>query len=78
MANPMMAALMSQKLGPAKQAMGMMRNPSMMLNQMFANNPNYAQAQQLIQQSGGDAKKAFYDLAQQMGVDPEQILSQLR
>ena len=50
----------------------------MMLNQMFANNPNYAQAQQLIQQSGGDAKKAFYDLAQQMGVDPEQILSQLR
>ena len=53
----------------------MIRNP---MQQMFANNPNYAQAQQLIQQSGGDAKKAFYDLAQQMGVDPEQILSQLR
>ena len=53
----------------------MIRNP---MQQLFANNPNYAQAQQLIQQSGGDAKKAFYDLAQQMGVDPEQILSQLR
>lgn len=50
----------------------------MMLNQMFAGNPNYQQAQQLIQQNGGDAKAAFYNLAQQMGVDPEQILSQLR
>ena len=78
MANPMMAALMSQKLGPMKQAVGAMRNPGLMLNQMFAGNPNYQQAQQLIQQSGGDARKAFYDLAQQMGIDPEQILSQLR
>ena len=78
MANPMMAALMSQRLGPAKQAMGAMRNPNMMFQQMFANNPNYAQAQQLIQHSGGDAKAAFYNLAKQMGVDPEQILSQLK
>ena len=56
----------------------MMQNPGLMLNQMFAGNPNYQQAQQLIQQSGGDARKAFYDLAQQMGVDPEQILNSLR
>ena len=78
MANPMMAALMSKRLGPAKQAFGMMQNPGLMLNQMFAGNPNYQQAQQLIQQSGGDARKAFYDLAQQMGVDPEQILNSIR
>ena len=78
MANPMMAALMQNKLGPMKQAVGAVRNPNMMLQQMFAGNPNYSQAQQLIQQHNGDAKAAFYDLAQQMGIDPEQILSQLR
>ena len=70
---------MSQKLGPAKQAMNVMNgNPQALMQQMFSGNPNYARAQQLIQQSGGDARKAFYDLAQQMGVDPEQILNQLR
>ena len=69
---------MQSKLGPAKQAMGMMRNPNAMIQQMFANNPSYTQAQQLIQQHGGDAKAAFYALAQQMGVDPEEILSQIR
>ena len=81
MANPMMATLMQNKLGPMKQAVNMAKslgNPQMMLQQMFSNNPNYAQAQQLIQQSGGDARKAFYTLAQQMGVDPEQILSSIR
>lgn len=81
MANPMMAALMQNKLGPMKQAVNMARtasNPQAMLNQMFSQNPNYAQAQQLIQQNGGDARKAFYALAEQMGVDPNEILNQLR
>ena len=81
MANPMMQALMQNKLGPMKQAMNVARsvgNPNMMLQQMFSQNPNYAQAQQLIQQSGGDARKAFYALAEQMGVDPNEILNQIR
>lgn len=40
--------------------------------------PQYQQAMQLIQQSGGDAKAAFYNLARQKGVDPDQLLSMLK
>ena len=40
--------------------------------------PQYQQAMNLIQQAGGDARAAFYNLAQQKGVDPEQLLSMLK
>lgn len=72
---------MLSQIAPIKNAMNMVRsagNPQMMLNQMLANNPNYQQVQQLIQQSGGDPQKAFYSLANQMGVDPNQILNSLK
>ena len=78
MANPMLAALMQNKLGPVKQAMNMMQtaaNPNAMVNQLLQQNP---QVQQLIQQAGGDPKKAFYTLAQQMGVDPDAFISQIK
>ena len=78
MANPMMAKLMANKLGPIKQAFGMaqsMANPNAMVQQLLQQNP---QVQQLIQQYGGDPKQAFYATCQQMGVDPESILSQLK
>ena len=78
MANPMMAKLMANKIGPIKQAFGMaqaMTNPNAMVNQLLSQNP---QVRQLIQQHGGDAKQAFYATCQQMGVDPESILSQLK
>ena len=50
-------------------------NPQAMMNHMMRNNPNMQRAIQLIQQNGGDAQKAFYSLANQMGVDPNDILS---
>lgn len=78
MQNPMLSLLMQNKIGPVKQAMNMAQaaaNPNAMVQRLLSQNP---QVQQLIQQAGGDPKKAFYTLAQQMGVDPEQILSQLR
>lgn len=49
-----------------------------MLNQLMQNNPQYAQVQKLISDNGGDAKAAFYQLAQQNGIDPEQIINMLR
>ena len=70
MQNPMMSLLNN----PLKQAMSM-ANPNTMVQTLLSQNP---QVKQLIEQAGGDPKKAFYTLAQQMGVDPEQILSQLR
>ena len=49
-------------------------NPQMMLQQM----PQYRQVMDYIQQNGGDAQRAFYQKAQEMGVNPDDILSQLR
>ena len=50
----------------------------MMMNQLMGNNPMYSQVQQIIQQNGGDAKAAFYNLCNQMGVDPNEILNSLK
>lgn len=78
MANPMLTALLKNKIGPVKQAIGMaqaMSNPNAMVQQLLNQNP---QVQQLIQQHGGDPRQAFYATCQQMGVDPESILSQLK
>jgi hypothetical protein len=36
------------------------------------------EAQRLIQAAGGDAQKAFYDLARKNGVDPNDILNMIR
>ena len=53
-------------------------NPQAMLMNMAQNNPRIKQAMDVINQSGGDPQKAFYALAEQKGVNPEDILSQLR
>ena len=53
-------------------------NPNAMMEQMLSSNPNYARAQELIRQNGGNAQQAFYNLANQYGVDPNEILNSLR
>ena len=71
----------SPQLTQIKQMMQIVRgagNPNAMLQAMLSRNPQYAQAMQLIQQSGGDAQAAFYKLAEQKGVDPNEILSALK
>ena len=66
------------------------QNPQSNLVSMFNHirtspNPNAAAMEMLspemknyISQNGGDAKTAFYNLAAQKGVDPNQILNTLR
>ena len=49
-----------------------------MMQSLLSRNPQYAQAMKLIQESNGDAQAAFYKLAEQKGVDPNEILSALR
>lgn len=64
-----------------KQMMGMVRNagnPQAMLAQMMQNNPQMRQVADLVRQYGNDPEKAFYALAQQKGVDPNEILNMLR
>lgn len=54
------------------------KNPEQTMQILFANNPQYQNVMNYIQQNGGDAKSAFYNMAAQMGVDPNSILSKLR
>ena len=64
-----------------KQMMGMLRNaqnPTAMLNQMVMSNPQLKQVMDIVQQHGGDSMKAFYAVAKQKGVDPNEILDMLK
>lgn len=71
----------SPAMGNIKQMVNMIRgaqNPQALLNQMITNNPNAKQVMDLINQAGGDPQKAFYQLAQQKGVNPDDILNMLK
>ena len=64
-----------------RQMIGMIKsagNPQAMMAQLMQNNPQMQQAMQIVQQYGGDANKAFYALAQQKGIDPQEILDLLK
>ena len=64
-----------------RQMIGMLKssgNPQAMLMQMMQNNPNVKQALEIVQQYGGDAEKAFYALAEQKGINPQEILDLLK
>ena len=68
-------------LGQIKNMMQMVKsagNPQAMMTQLAQNNPQMKQALDFINQHGGDPQKAFYALAQQKGVDPQQILDMLK
>lgn len=61
--------------------MGMLKsasNPSAMMEQMLQGNPNYKQVMEYVNRNGGDPRKAFYQMAQEKGVNPNDILSLLR
>lgn len=81
--NPMLSGLnqsqIMNNLAPLKDMYKMIKsagNPQIMLNQMLGRNPQLKQAMNYINQNGGDPKQAFYKLAQEKGVNPEEILKQ--
>ena len=49
-------------------------NPQMMLQQM----PQYRQVMDYVNANGGDAKSAFYKKAQEMGIDPDEVIKAMR
>ncbi len=57
--------------------MNAVRNPMAFLQNQFTQT-QIGQAMDLVKQNGGDAKAAFYNLAKQKGVNPDDILNQLR
>lgn len=77
----MMQMLGMSKAAPLKQMLNTIRtagNPQAMMDQMLRNNPNYSKALELVRQNGGNAQQAFYSLANQYGVDPNEILNSLK
>ena len=64
-----------------RQMMGMInasQNPQLMMNQFLSGNPQLKQVMDTVNQLGGDPKTAFYKLAEQKGVDPNEILNMLK
>ena len=68
-------------IGQAKQMMAMLKaaqNPQMLLNQMISTNPKLKEVMDLINQYGGDPNKALQAVAQQNGIDPQEIMDMLK
>ena len=59
-------------------AMRNANNPGAMMQSLINSNPQMRGIMQLVNQYGGNPEKAFYSLAEQKGVDPEEVLSLLR
>ena len=77
MTNPIIQQLKSPSLNNIKGLVDMAKgNPQGVMN-MLRTNPKYRQVFDIVNQYG-DPKRAFYTIAQQNGVDPDEILNMLR
>lgn len=77
----MMGNQNAYQMNQVKQMMGALRsskNPQQLLINMMGNNPQFQQLLQMIRQSGKSPRDLFYQMAQQKGVDPEQLINQLK
>ena len=64
-----------------KQMIGMIKssgNPQLMLNQIMQTNPQLRQVMEIIQQYGGDTNKAFMDIAEKNGINPQEIMDMIK
>lgn len=53
-------------------------NPNQTMQELLCNNPNFQAIMAYINQNGGNAKAAFYNMAAQKGVNPDTVLNKLR
>lgn len=68
-------------MGQIKSMMNILQcagNPEVALQSILATNPQLREYVQIINNNGGDYRKAFYDLAAQKGVNPEEILNLIK
>ena len=70
--NPMMA-----KVKQMTDAVRMAKDPQAALMGMIGNNPQMQQAMGIIRQRGNDPMKAFREMAEENGLDPDEILSMI-
>ena len=69
------------KLQQIKQTLNVVRsarNPQAALMNVMGNNPQLRQVQNIVQQHGGDPMQAFRAMAEENGLDPDEILSMIR
>lgn len=69
------------RLASVKNALALLKgakDPQAMLRSLASQNPQVQSVLDAIDKSGGDPKKAFYETAKQMGVDPNQVLNMLK
>ena len=81
MNNPLLSGTPNPNLMQLKQVFQMVKNaqnPQAMLSQMMRNNPQYQNVMNYVNANGGDPQKAFYAMAKEKGINPEEILSQLK
>ena len=84
MALPPILQQLNQSQSPMamiKQMMDSVRfaqNPQALLNQMAQNNPQLKNAMDIARQYGNDPQRAFYELARQKGVNPDDVLKMLK
>ena len=85
MAIPQILQQLGQQTNPAigqiKQMMQALRsaqNPQEVLNQLAMNNPQLRQVMDIIQKHGGDPMTAFKATAEEMGVNPDEIINMLK
>jgi len=69
-----MSSLVQSKITPAVQLLKAINNPMVLMNQV----PGYKEMVDFVNANGGDAKSLFYKTANEMGINPEDVLSQLR
>ena len=79
--NPLGNSLPNGSLARIKQMMDTVNtatNPQSVIQNMIGNSPQLKQVMDIVQKSGGDPQKAFYQMAEQVGADPNEILNMLR
>lgn len=57
---------------------GNSKNPDAMIQYLMASNPQFKDAMNFVRQNGGSLKDAFYALAKQRGVNPDEIICLLK
>ena len=79
MSNPMLQMLSQNQPNNIYQIRNMINlvknsnNPQALLNNMMMQNPQMQQVMSYINQNGGNAQQAFYKLAQEKGVNPDEL-----
>ena len=76
--NPLLQGLMNTQIKQLMQTVQMASNPPAAIQQLMQNNPAMKQAIDYVNANGGNPKDAFYKLAKEQGVNPDDILNSLK